>query len=430
MMSRPANELTALDAIESIRAGTLTSAELVEACLERIAAREETVGAWEWLDPDQARAAARRADAEPAKGPLHGLPVAVKDIFDTADMPTAYGSPIYAGHQPAADASSVSLARSAGAVMLGKTVSTEFAYFEPGKTANPHNPAHTPGGSSSGSSAAVADFMAPLAFGSQTVGSIIRPASYCGIAGYKPSYGLINRTGMRPLAETFDTPGVLARTAADAAFFVSVLSGRPGLRLDDPLPAAPAIGLCRTHEWSHADTQGTAALERAAELAEEAGARIREIELPESFAAIGNAQGTIVDFEASRAAAYELAVHPDRLSDLFRKRAEAGRATASEQYDAACDAVSDAQAQLPAIMDDVDALLCPSAPGEAPEGLGSTGNPVFNRLATALRAPAVNVPGLSGQSGLPIGVQIVGRSRDDKRTLAVADWLQNVLQKG
>ena len=253
MATKQPNELTAIEALSRIRAGTLTSEALVAACLRRIEERESTVGAWNFLSPEQALDAARGSDKAASDGPLRGLPVAVKDIFDTADMPTAYGSPIYEGYRPPFDASSVALARAAGGVILGKTVSTEFAYFKPGKTANPHNPAHTPGGSSSGSAAAVADFMTPLAFGSQTVGSIIRPASYCGVVGYKPSYSLIDRTGVRPLADTFDTVGVLTRSVSDAAYFVSVLSRRPTLRLDGELEAPPSIGVCRTHEWPAAD---------------------------------------------------------------------------------------------------------------------------------------------------------------------------------
>src|SRR5438094_10369182 len=206
------------DAAQAIASGRLTAEALASACLDRIAAREAVVGAWQYLDRDAALAAARQRDAEPPRGPLHGIPIAVKDLIDTADMPTGYGSPIYQGHRPAADASCVALARAAGAVALGKTVTTEFACFTAGKTANPHNPAHTPGGSSSGSAAAVADGMVPLAFGSQTAGSIIRPAAYCGVVGFKPSFGMIARAGVKPLADSLDTVGTMARNVADAAF--------------------------------------------------------------------------------------------------------------------------------------------------------------------------------------------------------------------
>lgn len=430
MATKQPNELTAIEALSRIRAGTLTSEALVAACLRRIEERESTVGAWNFLSPEQALDAARGSDKAASDGPLRGLPVAVKDIFDTADMPTAYGSPIYEGYRPPFDASSVALARAAGGVILGKTVSTEFAYFKPGKTANPHNPAHTPGGSSSGSAAAVADFMTPLAFGSQTVGSIIRPASYCGVVGYKPSYSLIDRTGVRPLADTFDTVGVLTRSVPDAAYFVSVLSRRPTLRLDGELEAPPSIGVCRTHEWPAADEDAAAALETAARLASDAGGQVRETVLPELFAVLGEAQGLIVDYETANSAAHELAFHRDNVSKSFLDRAEAGLAYTADQYDDALSVVARAQTGLDAAMDGVDVLLCPSSQGQAPEGLGTTGDPIFNRMGTALRAPCVNIPGLSGRSGLPVGVQVMGRMKDDRRTLAVGNWLHGILRRG
>src|SRR5437660_572917 len=222
--------LSAREAARQIAERRITAEALASAYLDRIAARETVVGAWQYLDREQALAAARRRDAEAPRGPLHGIPIAVKDLIDTADMPTGYGSPIYEGHRPAADASCVALARAAGAVALGKTVTTEFACFTAGKTANPHNPAHTPGGSSSGSAAAVADGMVPLAFGSQTAGSVIRPAAYCGCVGYKPSFGVIPRAGVKMLCDSLDTIGVMARNVDDAAFFTGVLAERPALR--------------------------------------------------------------------------------------------------------------------------------------------------------------------------------------------------------
>ena len=430
MTSKQPHQLTALEALSRIEAGTLTSEALVASCLEWIKDREAVVGAWQYLAPEQALEAARLADKAPPGGLLRGIPVAVKDLYDTIDMPTGYGSPIYTGHRPVADASCVTQMRADGGVVLGKTVTTEFAYFAPGKTTNPHNPAHTPGGSSSGSAAAVADFMAPLAFGSQTVGSTIRPASYCGVAGYKPSYGLVARAGMRPLAETFDTVGVLTRSVADAAYFVSVLSRRPSLRLEGTLETPPRIGLCRTHEWPAADKDAAAALETAARLAADAGAQVREITLPEIFSRLAKAQAVIVDYEAARTAVYDLAVHRDLVSKSFAERADAGFACPPEAYDDALSIVAEAQASLDAAMGDVDVLLCPSAPGEAPKGLGATGDPVFNRMGTALRVPCLNIPGLTGHLGLPVGVQLIGRFNDDRRVLAVGAWLHALLQHG
>src|SRR6266481_4890564 len=233
--------LSARAAAQEIAAGRLSAEALTAACLDRIAAREKVVGAWHHLDREAALEAARRCDASPPSGPLHGVPIAVKDLIDTADMPTGYGSAIYEGHRPAADAACVALARAAGAIVLGKTVTTEFACFTPGRTANPQNPAHTPGGSSSGSAAAVAAGMVPLAFGTQTAGSIIRPAAYCGVVGFKPSFGVIPRAGVKPLADSLDTIGTMARNVADAAFLAGILGGRPRLR-EVAMPAAPRFG--------------------------------------------------------------------------------------------------------------------------------------------------------------------------------------------
>jgi len=423
-----ANELSALDALRRIEDGSLTATALTGACLERIAEREDTVGAWKFIDPEMARKAAQAVDARPAGGKLRGLPVAVKDLFDTADMPTGYGSPIYDGCRPASDAATVSLTRAADGVILGKTVTTEFAYFNPGKTANPHNPAHTPGGSSSGSAAAVADFMVPLAFGSRTVGSTIRPASFCGVVGYKPSYRLIDRTGVRPLADIFDTVGLFARDVADIAHFASALNGRANWRIDEAFDVRARIGLCRTSEWSEADQDTRTALETAARLAAEGGATVKDITLPKIFNRLSEAQGVIVDYQAATSAAYELTFCRDRVSKSFAERADVGAAYTFEQFDQALTTVTEAQAALDSAMDGIDVLLCPSAPGEAPLGLDATGSPVFNRLGTALQGPCLNVPGLTGQTGMPVGVQLMGRINDDRRTLTVGAWLQTILR--
>jgi amidase len=250
------------DAAAAIAANRLGAEDYAAAWLERVAAREGEVGAFQHFDREALLAAARRCDNEPPRGPLHGIPVAVKDVIDTFDMPTGYGSPIYREHQPTTDAACVALARAAGAVVFGKTVSTEFAYFTPGKTTNPHNPAHTPGGSSSGSAAAVGAGMVPLAFGTQTAGSILRPASYCGAVGYKPSFGLVPRAGVKALAGSLDTVGVMSRSVADAAFFIGVLTDRRALR-DIAAPLPPRIGLCRTPMWDEAEPAAVAALDRA-----------------------------------------------------------------------------------------------------------------------------------------------------------------------
>ncbi len=421
------NELTAGAAAARIAAGTLTSEALVKACLARIEAREPAVGAWEHLDPDAAIRQAVALDRGPRRGPLHGVPVAVKDIFDTADMPTGYGSPIYAGGRPAWDAACVALLRAAGAVLLGKTVTTEFALFAPGKTKNPHNPAHTPGGSSSGSAAAVADMMAPLALGTQTAGSVIRPASFCGGVGYKPSYGLIPRAGVKQVSDTLDTVGVFARAPEDAALLVAVLSGRDAWRSPEPIAGPPRIGVCRTFEWERAEAATHAAVQEAASRFASAGARISEIALPAPFAGLGAAQRAIMGFEGAGALAHERLTHRGLLSDRLREFLDDGQRCTPSAYLEALALAKDCRRRLDTVLGDCDALLAPSAPGEAPKGLGNTGDPIFNRMWTLLHVPSVTLPGLQGPNGLPVGVQLVARQWDDARLLAVARWAAPLL---
>ena len=304
--------LSVREAAREIAARRLSAEDYAKAWLERVAAREPVVGAWRYLDRDQMLEAARRCDNEPPRGPLHGIPVAVKDMLDTVDMPTEYGSPIYAGHRPAADAACVALMRAAGAIAFGKTVTTEFAYFAPGKTANPHNPAHTPGGSSSGSAAAVGAGMAPLAFGTQTAGSIIRPASYCGVVGYKPSFGTLPRAGGKLLADSLDTIGVMARSVDDAAFLVGVLSDRRALR-EVSLPAPPRFGFYRTPVWDEAEPATIAALDRARAALIAAGARVDDLAVPDAHRGLAAAQEKIMALEMARELAYEriLSQRPD-----------------------------------------------------------------------------------------------------------------------
>src|SRR5438128_7025674 len=301
--------LSARTAAQEIAAGRLKAEALVAAYLDRIAAREPTVGAWHHLDPEAALAAARQRDAEAPSGPLHGIPIAVKDLIDTADMPTGYGSAIYQGHRPAADAACVALARAAGAIVLGKTVTTEFACFTAGKTANPRNPAHTPGGSSSGSAAAVADGMVPLGFGTQTAGSVIRPAALCGCVGYQPSFGVIPSARVQPLCGSLDTIGTMARTVADAAFFIGVLAGRPALR-DVAMPGSPPrFGLYRTPMWPEAEPSVAAALDNARAALERAGAWVAEIIVPPEHQGLTAAQATVMAFELVRGRAHERLIH-------------------------------------------------------------------------------------------------------------------------
>jgi len=360
------------------------------------------------------------------QSPLRGLPFGVKDIFDTAALPTQYGSPIYAGHRPKADAAAVALLRRAGGLVLGKTVTTELASLQPAKTRNPRNPAHTPGGSSSGSAAAVAGGMVPIALGSQTAGSVIRPAAFCGIAGFKPSFRLLPTVGMKCFAWSLDTAGLFAAGVADVAFAAAAITGRD-LRVDRLDPAAPTIAVVRTHRWSEASPDMQAAVEQAARAAAAAGARIRELQLPPVFEAAMAAQFTIQDHEAYRALAYELDHHRDQLAPVLREQLDRAAAIDTDRYDEARRIARRARRMFADLMADTDAILTPSAPGAAPHGLGATGDPVFNRLWTLVGPPCINVPGIIDSHGLPLGVQIVGRFGRDRTALEAALFLERAL---
>lgn len=419
---RPLHALTAAEAAAAIVAGTITSEALVRACLERIDRREATVGAWTYLDPDQALAQARACDRRSGTpGPLHGVPVGIKDIIETCDMPTGYGSPIYANHQTAWDAACVALLRAAGAVILGKTVTTEFAMFTPGKTANPHHPGHTPGGSSSGSAAAVADAMVPLALGSQTAGSIIRPASFCGVVGYKPTHGEFSVAGIKALSQTLDTLGGFARSLDDLALLRATLVASPP-RLT-PLDRPPQIGLCRTPQWPHATPATQETLARAGHTLAAAGAEVRDLDLPAGFEQLAAAQEVIQIFEGARCCAYELQAHRAHLSQPFLDLLGPAEHLPYEAYAEAIALSETCRNQLDSLFADHDVLLVPSAPGEAPAGLEATGNPIFNRMWTLLHTPAVNLPGLTGPNGLPVGVQVIGPIGGDDRLLSIAAWM-------
>lgn len=419
-------QLSARDAARRISAGTLSAEALTRACLERIAKREAGLGVWEHLDPDQALAEARKRDRSPPGGALHGIPIGIKDIMDTFDMPTRYGSLAYRGHRPAADAACVALARAAGAVVLGKTVTTEFAWRSPGKTRNPHNVDHTPGGSSSGSAAGVADFMMPLAFGTQTAGSILRPASFCGIVGYKPSFGMIAGAGTKLLAGSLDTIGGFARNVDDVAFFIAAVASRPELV---PLAAAdrPRIGLYRPPGSELAESATLAALAHAEKRLAAAGARLTERGSFPAFDGLLAAQEAIMNYEARQNLAFERTNRVELLSPATRAVLASAAGTAVADYDTAQRVAAAARSQAVAFFDDLDAVLVPAAPGEAPLGLDYTGDPVFNRMWTLLHLPCISLPAVTGPAGLPVGVQLVGRPREDARLLAVAAFAEAAL---
>jgi Asp-tRNA(Asn)/Glu-tRNA(Gln) amidotransferase A subunit family amidase len=417
------NRLSATFAARKLAAREITAEALLADCLERIAERESAVHAWTFFDAEAALRRARALDAQGPVGLLHGLPIAVKDLFDTIDMPCAYGSPIYAGHRPAWDAACVAVARAAGAIVVGKTVTTEFATFHPGPTCNPRNLQHTPGGSSSGSAAAVADWMVPLAFGTQTAGSIVRPAAYCGVVGYKPTYGTVTRVGVKMISDTLDTIGALARSVPDAALFVAALSGRHELLIDGPAGDIPRIGLCKTYEWNHAQPETVAVFEDARKRLRTAGARIRDVTLPTPFAGLAEAQTTIMVREVANSLAYENLAHRDKLSGDMTKMIDAGLAVSPQQYDAARSVARRCRALLSEVFSGVDVLLAPSTAGEAPAGTAATGDPLFNRIWTLLHVPVVHLPIAHGPRGLPVGLTIAGAVGADRATLRAADWI-------
>jgi Asp-tRNA(Asn)/Glu-tRNA(Gln) amidotransferase A subunit family amidase len=422
-VKRPLNEFDAAAIAQSIAAGETTCEAVVRDCVARIAARDGVVKAWVNFDADRAIAEARALDRGSNRGPLHGVPVGIKDIIDTADMPTEMGSPIYRGHRPPADAACVALLRRAGAVILGKTATCEFAGSAPAVTTNPHNAAHTPGGSSSGSAAAVADRMVPAALGTQTGGSVLRPSSYCGIFGFKPTYNSFNKAGVWPAADGIDTIGLHARSLDDVALLTAVLrmqAPQPPRKLD----GAPRIGLCRTEIWDTAQPETKAAIEGAATALGNAGATVREVELPAAFHGMhAMARGTINFYERAACMAFHWDRNREKLSPQMRRYIENGQKTSREDYVAAWRRIDECRAALPAVFDNLDVLLVPCVLGEAPKGLEATGDPSMQAIWTALHTPAMTLPTHRGPNNLPVGIQLVAQRYDDDRLLACARWI-------
>ena len=403
----------------------MKSEALVSACLERIAQREREVHAWAWIDPEKALAEARQRDREAPRSALHGVPVGIKDVIDTADMPTPYNSPIYRGHQPKWDAACVTLLRRAGCVILGKTATTEFANNHPAPTRNPHNLAHTPGGSSSGSAAAVGDRMVPLALGTQTGGSVIRPGAYCGVAACKPSFGSINRAGLKFVSESLDTIGVFARSVQDLAPLLHVLTGRSQVEQQS---GKPRVGLCRTPRWSDANGETQANLELAAQLLSKAGAQVSDFELPSGSQALFDRHSSVMGYESARALAWEYTQFPEQISSALRPRLEAGWKVTRQDYDEVRSIARDCRRRLADALREVDFLLTPSAPGAAPASLASTGDPVFNRAWTLFGVPCVTLPFGRAANGLPLAVQLVGAFDQDMKLVEWAQWTESRLR--
>ena len=430
--------LSASDAARAIHGGTISSEQLIETCLARVGEVEDQVQAWQFLDPEYALNQARARDEDRSNGqpvgPLHGVPVGIKDIIDTEDMPTEDGTVLHAGRTPAHDATVVSMLRAAGAVIMGKTVTTECATYTPGKTRNPHNPEHTPGGSSSGSAAAVAAGMVPLALGSQTNGSVIRPAAYCGVYGFKPTHGLISRHGVLRLSRTLDQMGFFARTIEDIALGCEVLVGRderdPDTRprahvpfrdiaAEEP-PLPPTIALIKTPLWERTEEDTREAF---AELVEVLGDRVVEVDLPGSALNALELHRTIMEAEMAAALVDEYDRGRDRLSDALRGQLERGRAITALEYQAALARIPLLNEGFDELFERCDAILTPAVAGTAPKGLTSTGDPSFCTLWSLCGMPALALPLLQGANGLPLGVQLVGQRHRDARLLRTARWL-------
>lgn len=420
--STPANELDAAEIPRRIAAGHTTAEAVVRDCLARIEAREDTVRAWAFLDPELALQQARALDRGPARGPLHGIPVGIKDVIDTFDMPTQMGSAIYDGYRPQGDAACVAQLRAAGAVILGKTVTCEFAGMEPNKTRNPRNPGHTPGGSSSGSAAAVADFMVPVAFGTQTGGSILRPSSFCGAVGYKPGYGTISRTGLKFAAESLDTIGPIARSVEDVALVTDVLAGRAP-KAPSWSGAPPRVGLCRTPFWDTAAAETVAAIEDSVKRLAAAGATIRDVATPAEFDGLGAARDLFNEYERARAHAHDYRVARDRLSVRLRETIERGMAVPWERYAEAQRLAQACRARLGELFAGCDVLLAPCVVGEAPRGLAQTGDPKMQGFWTILHTPTITLPTHKGPNDMPVGIQLVGPAMGDRLLLDAACWV-------
>jgi Asp-tRNA(Asn)/Glu-tRNA(Gln) amidotransferase A subunit family amidase len=429
--------LSAAQAAAEIARGAISAEAFTRACLDRIAAIDGQMRAFVHLDPEYAIAQARALDERRRNGqligPLHGVPVGIKDIFDTADFPTECGSPLLKGRRPTRDCAAVARLRAAGAVIIGKTVTTECAYFHPGPTRNPHDHERTPGGSSSGSAAAVAADMVPLAIGSQTNGSVIRPASFCGVYGVKPTHGTISRRGAMILSLALDHVGVFARTLADAALILEVLAGYDEYDVDtrpvaaphflktlaEQPPSPPRLAFVRTPVWEKADAEARVAFEA---FAKRLGDIVRPVELPEPFAAAWADQRVIMYTDMAHNLGDMVARGGDASSKQLRDLVAEGSQTSALRYLAARDGALRYRAGLADILKDYDAILTPSSPGVAPKGI-ATGNPAFNTLWTLTGLPAVTLPLLKGEGGMPIGVQLIGAFGDDARLLRTANWL-------
>ena len=414
-------------AAKAIASGNLTSEALVASCLERIKEREAKVGAWIHLESERALAEARERDAASTLSPLHGIPFGIKDIMDTWDMPTGYGTPIYSGTQPVWDAACVALLREAGCVALGKTVTTEFATRHPGKTCNPLDLNRTPGGSSSGSAAAVSDFMVPVALGTQTTGSVIRPGAYCGVVAVKPTYGLINRSGVKELSVSMDTVGYYTRTVEDAALFLQVVANYPETDFTVLADLKPKIAICRTTVWDQAKPETVALFDGLSERMSAVGAEVRVLDLPADFDNIADAQAVLNDYESLRALTYERNAFPEKLSEELTSKIERSFTHTYERYRWASDLAQHCKELFSVLMAEDEVVVAPAAPGVAEIGQSYTGSPIFSQVWNLIHVPSVSVPVGTGPGNMPLGLQIIAHCGDESRAFIHAEWVRRVL---
>ncbi len=421
-MKKKLNQLSVKEVANKISSGETTSVKVVESCLERISEREKEINAWAYIDPKLALENALKTDKKNPKGLLHGVPFGVKDIIDTCDMPTEMGSKIYKGRRPTADASCVALIKAAGATILGKTVTTEFAGSFPGSTRNPRNKDHSPGGSSSGSAAAVADFMTPAAFGTQTGSSILRPSSYCGIIGYKPTFGTYNIAGIKAASQSLDTLGLHVRSLDDIQIITAVLVNRKYTEIKT-LDFAPKIGICRTPIWNITLEETRNSLEDSASRLSEAGAKIQDIITPDSFEGLEEARIKINCYERSRHMIYEWTEFKHLLSETFQEVINTGINMNYSDYIKAIIQTEKCRQDLDKTFDEVDVLIAPCVDGEAPIGIAYAGNPRLPGLWTAVRLPSINLPTHIGPNGLPVSIQVIGGYRADDKLLSISKWI-------
>ena len=426
---KPLHQLTATEIVAAIADGKSTAEAVTRACLDHIAEREPRVQAWQYLDPELALKQARALDARGTRGPLHGVPVGMKDIIDTDDMPTEYGTPIHAGHRPRIDAACVALTRRAGGVIMGKTVTTEFANFYPGKTRHPQDPTRTPGGSSSGSGAAVGDSMVPLAIGTQTTASTIRPAAFNGCVGYRPTWGDLRCAGVMEAAGSLDTLGLIARSIDDIALYRDVLLGMTPEPLASESTNALRVGFCRTQFWDRCDDSTKRMLEGCAAVLSRAGARVSDVTLPRDFVRIADAHRWISSFEFARNRAWEIDHHREMISETLRKgRINDGLTCSFEKYRDSRAFAERCRLQMDDLMRDYDVLLTPAAAGEAPVGLNATGDASFCLIWTTLHVPAMSLPLFTGPNGLPVGAQVVAKRNGDRALFEAARWVMRVMR--